>query len=177
MVKSFDTSRQIVTLVRNPKDWGKKPYLDSMVYETISNPMQQPAALKNAEVDVIYAAPVLDLVNQVKALAPAVTSQVSFGLSFEHLDMNTQNQFLSDINVRRAIAYGIDRGAIVKAGPAQFDPRAQVLNNRMWLNNQPQYKDNSGDFATRNVTKALLRLQQSGYTIGPDGYFSTNGRK
>src|SRR5260370_33870955 len=142
MVKSFDTTREIVTLVRNPKSWGKTPYRDSLVYETSSNPMQQPAALKNAEVDMIYPQPLLDLVNQVKALAPAVTSQVSFGLSFEHLDMNTQHQFLSDINVRLAIAYGIDRGAIVKAGPAQLDPRAPGLNTPAGRNNRPRYTCN-----------------------------------
>jgi peptide/nickel transport system substrate-binding protein len=174
-VASLDTVRQVVTLVRNDQYWGRKPYLDRIVYQTLQDSAQQPAALKNGEVDTIYSQPQLDLVKQIKALAPAVTSQVNFALAFEHLDMNTQNRFLSDINIRRAIAYGIDRAAIAKAGPAQFDARAQVLNNRIWMNNQPQYRDNSGDYAARNVSKAKQLLAQSGYTIGSDGYASKGG--
>jgi len=176
-VASVDATRRIVTLARNDRYWARKPYLDRIVYQAITESSVQPAALKNGEVDMILSQPQLDLVRQIRALAPAVTSQVDYTLAWEHLDMNTRNRFLSDVNVRRAIAYGIDRTAIVKAGPAQFDSRARVLNNRIWLNNQPQYRDNAGAYATRNVGRAKQLLAQSGYTIGPDGYATKDGRE
>jgi len=177
LVQSFDQSSKIVTLVRNDKYWGTKPKLDKIIYQILSDSSQQPAALKNNEVDLIYPQPQLDLVKQVKAEAPSVQSEVNFGLSFEHLDFNTQNQFLSDLKVRQAIAYAVDREAIVKAGPAQFDSRAKVLNNRMWVSNQPEYKDNAGDFANRDVNKAKALLTGDGYTMGADGIMTKAGKK
>ena len=59
----------------------------------------QPAALQNNEVDLIYPQPQLDQVQQVKAL-PDVTSQINFGLTFEHFDFNFKNQHLGDLKVR-----------------------------------------------------------------------------
>jgi peptide/nickel transport system substrate-binding protein len=177
LIKSFDKTSKVVTLVRNDKYWGTKPHLDSIVYQILSDSSQQPAALKNNEVDLIYPQPQLDLVAQVRKLEPDVKSEVNFGLSFEHLDMNTQNQFLKDLKVRQAIAYAIDRQAIVKAGPAQFDSKASVLNNRIWLSNQKEYKDNGGVYATRNVDKAKSLLQEAGFSPGADGVMAKGGQK
>ena len=176
-LQSFDKSSKVVTIVRNDKYWGTKPHLDKIVFTILSDSSQQPAALKNGEVDMIYPQPQLDLVAQVKKLQPEVTSQVNFGLSFEHLDLNTQNQHLKDVKVRQAIAYALDREAIVKAGPAQFDSKATVLNNRMWMTNQKQYKDNAGPYATRDVNKAKSLLQDAGYTMGSDGIMAKGGQK
>jgi peptide/nickel transport system substrate-binding protein len=113
----------------------------------------------------------------VKKLAPEVQSQVNFGLSYEHLDFNTQNKFLSDLKVRQAIGYAIDRQAIVKAGPAQFDQKASVLGNRIWLTNQKEYKDNTGPYANRDVAKAKSLLQEAGFTPGSDGIMAKGGQK
>jgi peptide/nickel transport system substrate-binding protein len=177
LIKSFDRTSKVVTLIRNDKYWGQKPLLDSIVYQILSDSAQQPAALKNNEVDMIYPQPQLDLVKGVRKLEPDVKSEVNFGLSFEHLDMNTQNQFLKDVKVRQAIANAVDREAIVKAGPAQFDSKASVLNNRLWLTNQKEYKDNGGDYATRNVDKAKSLLQEAGFSPGSDGIMAKGGQK
>src|SRR5205823_8830845 len=107
LLQSFDQSSKVVTIVRNDKYWGPKPKLDKIIYQILPDSSQQPAALKNGEVDLIYPQPQLDLVKQVKAEAPEVQSEVNFGLSFEHLDFNTQNKFLSDVKVRQAIAYAL----------------------------------------------------------------------
>jgi peptide/nickel transport system substrate-binding protein len=177
LVESFDTTNKIVTVVRNEQYWGQKAYLDKIIYQVLPESVTQPAALKNGEVDMIYPQPQLDAVGQVKALEPEVTSEINFGLVFEHLDLNTQQKDLADPNVRKAIAYGLDREAIVKAGPAQFDARAAVLNNRIYMNNQPEYVDNGGDYKSRSVEKAKDLLTQSGYTPGSDGIMTKGGKK
>ena len=176
LLQSFDKTSKVVTLVRNDKYWGAKPHLDKLIYQILPESTTQPDALKNGEVDLIYPQPQSDLVKQVKAQSD-VTSQVNFGLSFEHLDFNTQNQFLKDLKVRQAVAHALDRDAIVKAGPAQFDPTASVLNNRMWVTNQKEYKDNAGEYATRDVAKAKSLLQEAGYTPGSDGIMTKGGQK
>jgi len=36
-VAGFDAAREVVTLARNDRYWGRKPYLDRIVYQTISD--------------------------------------------------------------------------------------------------------------------------------------------
>jgi peptide/nickel transport system substrate-binding protein len=112
-------------------------------------------------------------VNQIEGLKPDITSQINFGLTFEHLDFNTTDPILSDINVRRAIAMALDRQEIVDQTVGQFSSDAQVLNNRMFVNNQPQYKDNApAQYKAQDIAGAKALLEQSGYTLGPDGVYA-----
>jgi peptide/nickel transport system substrate-binding protein len=125
----------------------------------------------------IYPQPQLDLVDQVKDLEPNVVSDVNFGLSFEHLDFNTTDPILSDIRVRQAFAMALDREEIVAQTVAQFSSDAQVLNNRVWLNTQPQYEDNAPDqYKTRDVAGAKALLEQAGWALGPDGVYAKGGQ-
>ena len=66
------------------------------------------------------------------------------GLQFEHLDFNTANKFLSDVNLRKAIAMAIDRPGLIARTYGQIDPGLQPLNDRFYVSTQTQYKDNSG---------------------------------
>jgi glutathione transport system substrate-binding protein len=176
---NIDSGKQVITLVPNDKYWGEKPKLDQLIYQHIGNEAGvNVKALKSGEVQMIYPQPQLDLVKNIKALEPGVTSKISFGLSFEHLDFNTRNPHLKDINVRKAIATAIDRPSLVAATVGQFDNRAQVLNSRMYVNNQPQYKDNSGGLYDKgDVAKAKQMLEGAGYTLGSDGIYAKGGSK
>jgi peptide/nickel transport system substrate-binding protein len=176
---NVDSGKQVITLVPNDKYWGEKPKLDQLIYQHIGNEAGvNVKALKSGEVQMIYPQPQLDLVKNIKALEPAITSKISFGLSFEHLDFNTRNQHLKDINVRKAIATAIDRPGLVAATVGQFDNRAQVDNNRFYVNNQPTYKDNSaGVYDKGDVPKAKQMLESAGYTLGPDGIYTKGGSR
>jgi peptide/nickel transport system substrate-binding protein len=175
----IDSGKQTIVLKPNDKYWGTKPKLDQLIYQHIGNePGTNVKALKSGEVQMIYPQPQLDLVKNIKALEPAVTSKTSFGLSFEHLDFNTRNAALKDINVRKAIATAIDRPSLVAATVGQFDNRAQVDNNRIYVNNQPVYKDNSGGLYDKgDVAKAKTMLESAGYALGPDGIYAKGGVK
>lgn len=172
-----NSSKQVITLTVNDQYWGTKPKLDRLVYQHIGNEAGvNVKALKSGEIQMIYPQPQLDLVKNIKDLEPAVTSKISFGLSFEHLDMNTRNPHLKDINVRKAIATAIDRPSLVQSTVGQFDNRAQVLNNHFYVNNQPQYKDNSaGLYDKGDVAKAKTMLESAGYTLGGDGVYTKAG--
>jgi peptide/nickel transport system substrate-binding protein len=136
------------------------------------------SALRNNEVQMVYPQPQLDLVKQIKTLEPAVTAQTNFGLSFEHLDMNTKDQFLAIKQVRQAFAWGLNRPDIVAKTVAQFDGRAQVLGNRYLVNNQPGYQDNSGGlYNKQDVAKAQSLLEGAGFTKGPDGIYQKGGKR
>lgn len=165
-----------LTLVPNPSYWATKANLDSIVFHFITDSTQQVPALQNNEVDMIYPQPQLDQVNQVKQLS-AVSSQINFGLSFEHIDFNQKNAFLSDEVVRKAIALAIDRKQLVAATVGQFSTKAGVLNNRMFVNNQPEYKDNSGGLYDKaDPATAKQNLLNDGFTLGGDGFLTKGGK-
>jgi peptide/nickel transport system substrate-binding protein len=172
--ENIDVGSQTVVLTPNPNWWGEKPKLDRLVIRNIGNdPTTAVQALSNQEIGVIYPQPQLDLVGQVKGLAPNVDNQINFGLSFEHVDLNTTDPHLGDINVRKAFALALDRQQIVAQTVGQFSSDAQVLGNRIWLNTQPEYQDTApAEYKQPNVAQAKQLLEQSGYTLGPDGVYT-----
>jgi peptide/nickel transport system substrate-binding protein len=172
--ENIDVAGQIVVLTPNENWWGEGPNLDQLVIQNIGNdPGVAVQGLQSGELNMIYPQPQLDLVDQVQGLEPNVVSDINFGLSFEHFDMNTQDPHLADINVRRAFGMALDRQEIVDQTVAQFSSDAQVLNNRIWLNNQPEYEDTAPDeYKAQDVEGAKALLEQSGYTLGPDGVYT-----
>jgi ABC-type transport system substrate-binding protein len=175
----IDVSKKVLTLTRNPKWWGQPSKLDAIVVQTIGNdPAVSVSAIRNNEVQMLYPQPQLDLVKQIKSLEPTVTSSTNFGLSFEHLDLNTKDEFLALKPVRQAIAYALNRPDIVAKTVGQFDGRAQVLNNRYFVNNQPGYQDNSGGlYNKQDAAKAQSLLEGAGFSKGSDGIYQKGGKR
>jgi peptide/nickel transport system substrate-binding protein len=171
---NINNGQQIVVLTPNENYWGEKPKLSQLVIQGIGNdPTTAVQALKNGEINVIYPQPQLDLVSQIDGLEPNVASAVNFGISFEHLDFNTTDPQLADIRVRQAFAMALDRQQIVDQTVGQFSSDAQVLDNRIWLNNQPQYQDNApAQYKKQDVAGAKALLESAGYTLGSDGVYA-----
>ena len=163
-----------LTLVRNDAYFGPKAPLDSVIFRFLPESTTQPDALRNNEVQLIYPQPQLDLVSQVEGL-PGVKSETNFGLSFEHLDFNFKTPGLDDVAVRKAIALGTDREAILKRTVAQFSDKAEVLGNRIYVNNQEEYVDNGEQYAKADVAGATKLLEDAGYTKGANGIYAKGG--
>jgi peptide/nickel transport system substrate-binding protein len=172
--KNIDVGGQVVVLTPNPKWYGDGPFLERLVIQNIGNdPTTAVQGLQNGELGVIYPQPQLDLVDQVEGLAPNVESDITFGLSFEHLDFNAQDPHLASLPVRQAIAMALDREEIVAQTVGQFSSDAEVLQNRIYFNNQPQYKDTAPEeYKKQNVEQARKLLEGDGYTMGPDGIYT-----
>src|SRR5690242_21810436 len=170
---NIDAADQTAVLTPNPKYWGAAPKLSRLVFTGVgADPTVQVQGLKNHELDVVHPQPQLDLVDQLKAL-PDVTSETTFGLTFEHLDFNTQDPQLADVAVRRAFAMALDRQQIVDQTVGQVAPDAQVLDNHLYVNNQPQYADNAPEqYRQQDVAGAKALLEKSGYKLGADGVYA-----
>jgi peptide/nickel transport system substrate-binding protein len=161
-----------MTMDRNPDYWGDETAtVDTLLVRWITEGTQQAPALQNGEVDVIFPQAQLDLVQQVRAI-PTATTFIGFGTFWEHMDLNQANAHLADLAVRQALALAIDREEIVQRLPAQFDPSAQVLNNRIFFPADPRYVDNSGEFGQQDTEGATALLEGAGYTLGPDGVYT-----
>jgi peptide/nickel transport system substrate-binding protein len=172
--ENIDVGSQTVVLTPNEKYWGEKPKLARLIIQNIGNdPTTAVQGMANGELNVIYPQPQLDLVDQIKDLEPNVANAVNFGLSFEHVDLNATDPHLADVNVRKAFALALNRQEIVDQTVGQFSSDAQVLNNRLWETNQPEYQDNAPEqYNAPDPEGAKALLQQSGYTLGADGIFT-----
>ncbi len=104
-----------VTLVPNDRYWGEKPKLDKVVFQFIPDTAAAFQALKSGQVQALYPSPQLEAVAQIKAGVPNTNVQVDpVSGSLEGLWMNNAAFPLDDPAVRKALAYAIDRKAIVQ---------------------------------------------------------------
>lgn len=165
-----------LTLARNEKYWGEKANLDEIVFRFLPESTTQPDALRNREVNMIYPQPQLDQVETV-ADFPGVHSEINFGPTFEHLTFNLENDFLAMPEVRRAIAHGVDRAAIVNRLMKPFSERGSQLDNRILVSNQKGYEAHGADYATVSVERAAEVLEDAGFTKGEDGIYEKDGKR
>jgi peptide/nickel transport system substrate-binding protein len=179
LTKNINFAQKTYVLTPNPKWWGAGTGLQRLIYRNLgSDAGVLTKALQADEIQEIYPQPQLDLVTQVRNLQPKVTSEITFGLSFEHVDMNTKNFHLAQPQVRKAIALAMDRQDLVQRTVGQFDNRATVLNNRFYVTNQTQYKDNSGGLYSKpDVAAADAMLESAGYKKGTDGIYAKDGKR
>jgi len=175
-IDSFTPGQDLI-LKRNDAFYGTPGTLDQIVFLQVPDATQQPAALENGDVQVITPQPNADLVAQVEGM-DGVSFDISAGTTWEHYDFNQANKHLAKLEVRKALALCIDRQEIVDTLVVPINPDAQVLNNRMYVPESPDYSDNSGDFATRDVDGAKALLESAGYTMGDDGvYVDADGER
>ncbi len=175
MVQNYSKG-QSITLVRNPKYWGAPANLSSVTFRFLTDTNQIVPALQNGEINGGIPTPQLDLVNSLKSLSGVKLDQRD-GLQFEHLDFNQTNPFLKDPALRHAIMLSVDRKALIAQTVGQYDPKVKVLNDRMFVTNQPGYQDNSGgSYNGADVSQAKQILMQAGYAYDGSGNLTKNGQ-
>jgi peptide/nickel transport system substrate-binding protein len=165
-----------MTLSRNEKYYGEKPFLDKIVIPFITDATQQPAALENNEADVAFPQAQIDLVQQLQNIQ-GVTADIGFGTFWEHLDFNLLNQHLAVKEVRQAVAKAIDREQVVERLPKQVSDKAEVLNNRIYKPGQEDYEDHGKGYEKRDLAGAAKLLEGAGYAKGADGIYAKGGNK
>ena len=99
--------------------------------------------------------------------------------NFEHLDVQLEGNAhpaLRNKLVRRALAYGIDRTALVRQVWGEVDPSARALDSAMHLAQSRYYEPNWGAYRYRPAEARRL-LGQAGCRRGADGVFSCSGER
>jgi peptide/nickel transport system substrate-binding protein len=182
----WDRGRQL-TLLRNPRYWGSKAKLSRVVYRFLPDTAAAAEAIRGREVDVMYPQPQLFLVPL--RHTSGIKVQIGRGPIFEHIDFNMGfgkgpfNPLLKNLKVRQAIAYGIDRKAMVNALYTKTDiaPGLPVLNDPIILTGNKYYKAHWKGY-THNARKAISLMKSARCTGGPNtpgagGVWSCNGTK
>jgi len=148
------TVGESVVLKRNPRYWGRKARLARIIVRPISDNTARVQALQTGEVfGMDLLAPTL--VSTVKRNSKLkVLNRPSFNVAY--VGINSAKAPMTDVNVRRAVAYGLNRQLVVNSF---YAGRAQVAHEFM-PPSLPGYEPKVTKYAF-NPTKAKQLLNQS----------------
>lgn len=154
-----------IKLVRNPNYWRKgKPYLDSVIFKIIPDTSSRLLAFENKEIDYV---PLMIPNTELKRLNATeginVVSCGAFG-SMHTIQNNLDNEYLSDINVRKAIAYAINKDQFNELVLDDlFKVATGPLPSTSWAHNPDVEK------YEQDIELANSLLDDAGFPRGTDG--------
>lgn len=168
-----------LTLVKNDNYWGEHTaYLDEIVFRFLPETNTEIQSLRGGEVDVIYPQPQLELVPLTQQQDLEI--QTNAGTTWEHIDIqlgkNGHPALANNVEVRQALAYAIDREALVSQLFKDLSPDLTPLNNTIYMTNQAEYQDNWGTY-THDPAKAQELLEGIGCKKGDDGIYECDGER
>ncbi|WP_328695649.1 ABC transporter family substrate-binding protein [Streptomyces sp. NBC_00342] len=173
-VGRYDRTAQTITLVPDPKWWGDKPKLDSVVYRVIDSAAETEAYL-NKEID---QAPAL-LPEDYKRLVKAPDTDIRRGARWDevHITLNGGRGPLKDVEVRHAVSAAINRDGVNESFSKDLSFELKPLNNHFFMPNQEGYQDNSSEFDKYDPEKAKKLLDAAGWKDQGEGEPRTKGGK
>jgi peptide/nickel transport system substrate-binding protein len=175
LVSGWKRGKQL-TLVRNPNPWAAPPaYLRRLVlrFDAAPTPAE---ALARGEVDLVWG---LDpeAVPSLRGLGVTIRSKLAAGLDMLVLNVtSTGHPLLRKRLVRQAVAYGIDREAIVRDLFGRILPGKRASDNTLYLNSNPYYRPNWGRYRYRPATARRL-LERAGCSRGADRMYVCAGQR
>ncbi|MER5887178.1 ABC transporter family substrate-binding protein [Streptomyces sp. NPDC001941] len=173
-VGSWDAHSGNITFVRNPKWWGKKGKLDKRVYVNLESAAST-NAFKNGQLD--YTSGVdAESLKQLRTVKGAEIR--SGGSPFEYsLHLNTKSPLLGDLQVRKAVLEGIDRGQIAKIQFQGLDYSEPLPGSAVLFSFQKGYQDNVSAVLKHDPEDAKKTLDAAGWKPGADGIRAKDGKK
>ena len=163
-----------VTLVPNENYWGEKPHLDKVTFLFLPDTTAAFQALKSGQVSALYPSPQLDALSQIEAGLPGIKSQVDARSgNLEAIWLNNSVAPFDSVAVRQALAYSIDRDAIVKRlfGSLGIDKAQQSFNTPMVA---PFAADDFKTY-TLDLDKVDELMKGDGWAKNSDGVWAKGG--
>lgn len=155
---------QYLKLVKNPKYWQKgKPYLDSIQWNAVPDVNTRKLQLQGRQVHVVEA-PEWSSFDSLKN-TPGIVPKEFESTRIDHVAFNQTRKPFSDVHVRRAIAYAIDRQALADAVLFGHGKPANSL-----LTPGTPFYDKDSKAPTFDLAKAKAELAQSSV---PGGFSAT----
>jgi len=168
VMSHIDRGAQRITLTRNPRWWGAKPRLDSISYLVLDDSARIPA-LRNNAIDATGVSSIDELVLARRTKGIDIRNAPS--VSWSHLTFNgAPGSILADRDLRHAIAQGIDRQKIVTVIEHGLVAHPIPLNNRIYVEGQAGYRDNSAGYGYDPAAAARL-LDSLGWKLRPGKQF------
>ncbi len=148
-----------LVMVRNGKWWGGEPKVDRVTFKVLNEDATRVMMVRTGDADVVAGVPAV-LVSNLEA-APDVALTTVPGYRTIHIGCNQTKELFSDVRVRQALNYAIDKRAIINnlfKGMAEY-PSGFVSTSIEYANpNINMYEYNPG--------KAKELLAEAGYPNG-----------
>ncbi|HEX8118932.1 MAG TPA: ABC transporter substrate-binding protein [Pyrinomonadaceae bacterium] len=156
----YDESQQVVDLTANEDYWGGAPAVKSLRVRTILDANTLQAELRSGGVDIAQVANLQPDAYQSLGQDPNLKIAQFPGVNVVYLNYNTQDEVLKDPRVRQAIAYAIDRQAIVKE---LLLGQARVANSIL---PEQSWAYSPGQVYNYDPERAKQILDEAGYKAG-----------
>ncbi len=169
-IQSYNENQSLV-LVRNPSYWGTPAKLNKLVFQFFSDDSQLVPALQNHEIDLFNPSTVSLSIVQTANQVPNATERTLPGLEFEHFDFNQADPYLAKVQVREAMAHGVNRQALINRTVGQIGHGISPLGSRMLVPTQPGYQGTSYAYSPSQSANLLKEL---GFKKASDGYYQPN---
>ncbi len=167
-----------IDLKANPDYYGGKPHIAKIIEKVITNSTAATQAVINGDInwdpEITGAA-----IDPVKA-ASGIQSYEYPDLGYYDIRFNDRAKWtngttalFSDVNVRRAFAYALDKDSIVKAA-------TNGHGTPLWGDIVPAqafYDDSAVVKYVQDIAKAKSLMDAAGWTVGSDGIRVKNGKK
>ncbi|MDI6717051.1 MAG: peptide ABC transporter substrate-binding protein [Actinomycetota bacterium] len=159
-----------LVITANKRFWGRKPYIKDITFKFVPDINKQLSCFAKGELDVIFPPFQLETVEKLKKIE-GKQIEISPSMVWEQLAINLANPVLADINIRKAIAYTIDRKRIAAAAIGN----EQVLDSVIMPEQKPFYAPAWGKYRL-DIKTAREYLRKAGYRAGVDGIFAKDGK-
>ncbi len=164
-----------LVVARNDAYWGGAPHLDQIIWRYISDHAAITSLLRSGDIDVAW----IDTIGSVSELEGGDLNLLYFpvgpwiNLMWINLDPE-KSTLLSDVRVRQALMYGLDREAAVKADGLGL---GTVANSIL----PPVFPAGGADRVTvrypYDPEKANALLDEAGWAMGADGVREKEGQQ
>ena len=148
-----------LVMVRNDSYWGTRAKLKQLIFRPITDSTARLQALQSGELDGANLLAPQDVPSVASSSSFKVLSRPAFNIGY--VGMNQKIAPLNNIKVRQAVAYGLDKKAVVGAF---YGGRGQVANQFMPPLIEGYAKTGVPDYSY-NPTKAKALLQEAGLTL------------
>lgn len=142
MFKGIDQTAKTLTVVPDPKWWGDKPVLSSIIYVALDQDAQV-AALANNEIDYSNIGTSVDD-NKTAKSTPGIKVRTALAPDYRHITFNgAKGSILADKDLRIAVMKGINTQGIASALLNGISADPKPLGNHIYVDGLKGYQDNS----------------------------------
>lgn len=166
-----------IVLTPNTNYWGAKPKLDQVTFKILADTAAEFQAYRSGQVQVIYPQPQLDVVDAIgQGLPDSNTIYNAKTGAAEALWINNEKPPFDSLPFRQAVAYSIDRDAIVNHlfGKLGVKTAANSLNPPVVAD----YSDQNAWASYKvDLAKVTSLMTGAGWAKGADGIWAKGGQK
>ena len=172
---TFDENGGLIILEPNELWWGEnKAKLDKVIIQQRES-LAALNAFKNGEVDSVGASSAENL-SQVSTMSGISIRRGATPAIFM-ITLNSGSTILEDVNVREAIANGVNREQIASVQFNGLDYTEEAPGSFILYPYQTGYEDNFGKVAKFDLENSKKLLEDAGWKAGADGIREKDGQK